>query len=229
MKKYTLDELKQIAKRAYPQSLKDVKANKYKVPGFVGYLLLDNVNKDGTVAQLFYDNKWRQDNINIIEGNRLYRLSKEKNKYTRLGRFGTVKEAIKYYYENYKNKNDLSEYKYVIDYDTEEFICDALYTDDVVTTSNNIHLYYEFMTKEDKFKKRNMINNILRERINLLTVKLDIKMEDFIKYFESTCIDSRINSSIIFGIEDVLNPIDDFIEEIKQTTVFKTRPQSNAA
>ena len=66
MKKYTLKELKEKAKKVYPKGLKKVEANKYKVEGFEGYLLLDNLTASNKVPNLFYNGKWRQDDLNII-------------------------------------------------------------------------------------------------------------------------------------------------------------------
>lgn len=122
--KYTIKELKNMAVKKYPSALKEVKKNKYKVTGFSGYLLLDNINKDGTVAQLFYRNKWRQDDINIIEGNQLFGLATEDNKASGIGRYATVEEAIKDYNESYRyNNSKLAKHRYVVDYETRELIC----------------------------------------------------------------------------------------------------------
>lgn len=138
-KKYTIDELKNLSKKVYPQSLKEVRANKYKVKGFDGYLLLDEINKNGTIPQLFYRNKWRQDDLNIIKGNILYALRSnvatkedldENNRYVGsyyFGRYGTLDEAVDKFNNEFKNRTDnLKNYSIVVDYETREEIFDIL-------------------------------------------------------------------------------------------------------
>jgi hypothetical protein len=105
----------------------------------------------------------------------------------------------------------------------------------VVITKDNIHLYYEFMNKDDLFKNQTLINNTLRQRYNEY-IENNIGMIDYpnlISYyinFDSEIIpllkegwgNTMIVINEIFGIKDTLKPIEEFISEIKECAAYKS-------
>lgn len=52
-----------------PRGLKGINYNLYKHSSYKGYFLLDEI-KDGKIPVLFYDGKWREDEVdtNLFEG-----------------------------------------------------------------------------------------------------------------------------------------------------------------
>jgi hypothetical protein len=226
MKKYTLEELKSLGKKVYPASLKEVKRNKYKVPGFDGYLLLDDINKDGTVTQLFYRSKWRSDNINIIKGNILYTLLSNIDKRP-YGRFGTIEEAKKQSDEFVSENNKYcKEFTIIANYETLEVI----------------NLYYEFMSDDDFNKYGAYLRILFTSRYTLIRKhfqKIGLLVDngngydfDMLHYkgdvfeydcpFGDTSIKSKSYKGIsFFGVKDTLKPIDEYIEEIKTSSEYK--------
>jgi hypothetical protein len=249
MKKYTLEELKSLGKKVYPASLKEVKRNKYKVPGFDGYLLLDDINKDGTVTQLFYRSKWRSDNINIIKGNILYTLLSNIDKRP-YGRFGTIEEAKKQSDEFVSENNKYcKEFTIIANYETLEVINDAEAIGEAPTnfskitiTKDNIHLYYEFMSDDDFNKYGAYLRILFTSRYTLIRKhfqKIGLLVDngngydfDMLHYkgdvfeydcpFGDTSIKSKSYKGIsFFGVKDTLKPIDEYIEEIKTSSEYK--------
>lgn len=212
--KYTIEELRELATRSYPSALKEVLSNKYKVDGFNGYLLLDNLNNDGTVPQLFYDGKWRQDNINIIKDNILYTLINSDG--LTFGRFGTIEEAMKNIKE-LKDNTRLKGYNIVANWETAEAV-------QLSITKDNIHLYYEFLSPDAlsslKENTKAGLSSILQERINILSSNLNIDDKSFGEHFKVASEGRWINKSFIFGVKDTLEPIDEYITEIKQSPAY---------
>lgn len=93
----------------------------------------------------------------------------------------------------------------------------------VEITKDNIHLYYEFMSDEDieKFDKI-LNNNFFANRSTEVMRCLNFeKIENWNNYQffyskENFCIGFEA-----FGIKDILKPIDEYIEEIKNSDAFK--------
>lgn len=59
--------LKKYATKVSPRSLSEVKAKKFKLLDFDGYFLLDDITSDNRVPNLFYDSKWRQTDLSVVE------------------------------------------------------------------------------------------------------------------------------------------------------------------
>lgn len=105
------------------------------------------------------------------------------------------------------------------------FIIDDYEKDNSLITKDNIHLYYEFMNIEKLLKNRNLIFSIICERFE--------KIKDILNYCEDLIyrkdnniilletIDNFTVSFSIFGIKDTLKPINEFIEEIKQSKKYE--------
>lgn len=86
----------------------------------------------------------------------------------------------------------------------------------VEITKDNIHLYYEFMSDEDLERNEKVIYHKLMNRASLVQLPLSITPKDLQKNAEYK------NSILtIFGIKDTLKPIDEYIEEIKNSDAFK--------
>lgn len=86
----------------------------------------------------------------------------------------------------------------------------------VEITKDNIHLYYEFMSDEDLERNEKVIYHKLMNRASLVQLPLSITPKDLQKNAEYK------NSILtIFGIKDTLKPIDEYIEEIKESEKYK--------
>ena len=114
------------------------------------------------------------------------------------------------------------EFRIVFDVQSEIFNIDkkrVLLIEDVIT-KDNIHLYYEFMSDEDIKTYKDILNISFRSRKEAIEAHLSIDLLalDSSKFIFNNCY--LINSSI-FGIEDTLKPIDEYIEEIKAGSEYK--------
>jgi hypothetical protein len=95
-----------------------------------------------------------------------------------------------------------------------------LYIKDVITV-DNISLYYEFMSDEDLEKYRVILRNIFYDRKLII-----LKSLNFINSYSDEKKSHYIYDAIkkhqsFFGIKDTLKPIDEYIEQIKQSEAYK--------
>lgn len=104
----------------------------------------------------------------------------------------------------------------------------------VTITIDNLHLYYQFMSDEDKFQlshyKNGSLNfiDIFKKRTDYIIDVLKLSTSDFFNEFKKICFDIKddFNEYTIglscFGIIDTLKPIDEYIEDIKKSDAYKT-------
>jgi len=97
----------------------------------------------------------------------------------------------------------------------------------------NLWLYYEFMSDEDlysisKYNKGNFdFFKIFKERADYICEKLNISTSLFFKHAKKVVFkkddDYRefIIGLIFFGVRDILKPINEFIEDIKKSKLYK--------
>lgn len=119
---------------------------------------------------------------------------------------------------------------------------------DVIIDKDNIHLYYEFMRDEELEKYFYFLitgDNELRKRFITIGEVLNIDKNSYGKYLYShifgllrcengfrelkTDYGTYILKFYFFGIKDTLKPIDDYIEEIKQSEAYKSYLANKAA
>ena len=95
-----------------------------------------------------------------------------------------------------------------------------VYKDEPVN-ENNIHLYYEFMSSLKKCDYGDILTKIFTNRLHLINDKI-ILNATAIKYETVTSINYMyLLSQSIYGVEDTLKPIDDYITEIKDSSEYK--------
>jgi len=108
--------------------------------------------------------------------------------------------------------------------------CDSLnrkndYLNGVVEiTKENIHLYYEFMSDEQKNQHRSFISDFMANRA-LKTIP-DV-LEEFNSLvdmgdYKRESINKKTLQIILFGVKDTLKPIDEYIAEIKESEEYKS-------
>lgn len=98
----------------------------------------------------------------------------------------------------------------------------------ITVTEDNINLYYELMSDEDINKYRDLIDVVINKRLDSLSDFLGF-IDDLIPSSIHT-VDTVLSNngsweyylkSYIFGIQDTLKPIDEYIEEIKASSEYK--------
>jgi len=112
---------------------------------------------------------------------------------------------------------------------------DYLQNDGNITiTKDNIHLYYEFMSDTESKEYSYLLQKILHSRcknilrnlylIDTSTPSWQKEFEKF-KQKEFYYVGGRghyfIYKSFIFGVKDILKPIDEYIEDIKASSEYK--------
>lgn len=115
---------------------------------------------------------------------------------------------------------DLQEYKNIMLYDCNyelDFLKNGINID-------NISLYYEFMSDDDKLNNSILLDKLFNRRMGVIYFNLKIDnftlwLNDILSY-KADNNDFMINCSI-FGIIDTLKPIDEYIEQIKQSEAYK--------
>ncbi|MDY0292520.1 MAG: hypothetical protein RBR02_09330 [Desulfuromonadaceae bacterium] len=85
-------------------------------------------------------------------------------------------------------------------------------------TKDNIADYYEFMSDGDKTKHHSDFMYCLGDRHEKICADLRLKDEDVEKIYTAT---SSYTGMSWFEIKDTLKPIDDYIEEIKESPEYK--------
>jgi len=132
--------------------------------------------------------------------------------------------------------NEYLEYdKHVGMFETMFSISDALSNNLITITKDNIHLYYKCMSDEDLIKYKVVISDVLDDRIVYITRVLknvsfsnfewqglngtgNISCAEIVTLFE---FGNWFLKSSLFGIKDTLEPIDKYIEEIKESSEYK--------
>lgn len=98
----------------------------------------------------------------------------------------------------------------------------------ITITKDNIHLYYEFMSDEDLKAHRFELTFIYNSRLHTIFHYFNTKCnfignrQDFRKLYTLDNLQSGyITSWSIFGVQDTLKPINEYIEEIKASSEYK--------
>ena len=99
---------------------------------------------------------------------------------------------------------------------------------DLEITAENINLYYEFMNDDDLIKYFDLISTLIHKRTlevrNLINFNPD---ENFNKYRVLETLRSQAIGQTVFGVKDLLKPIDIYVSEIKQSEQYKTYMANN--
>ena len=93
-----------------------------------------------------------------------------------------------------------------------------------IITKDNIHLYYEFMSDEDKKLNKVILRNSIHKRklLVLKSLNLVLSYDDEKKCnFKYIDIQSKYLGYSIFGVKDTLKPINEYIAEIKESSEYK--------
>ncbi len=103
-------------------------------------------------------------------------------------------------------------------------LLDDFEKDNTLVNEDNIHLYYQFMEKEDLEIYSNLLNDILLNRFHNVRNTIKVKDKKF-KPLKDYNIDlaEKSNNYIyvsIFEIKDTLKPIDEYIAKIKQSEQY---------
>jgi hypothetical protein len=86
-------------------------------------------------------------------------------------------------------------------------------------TKDNIHLYYEFMSGKGIKKYGYILDDIFDIRLDTLKkMFFDIQFEQLSSDTEYSF---NITGLIVFGVKDILKPIDEYIQEIKSSDAYK--------
>ena len=96
-------------------------------------------------------------------------------------------------------------------------------------TEENIHLYYEFMSNEDKIKNFDTLSTLFHTRQNEIKELIAPNEDHFNKHRELETLRSQAVGNTIFGIKDTLKPIDEYITEIKESEGYKEYLKSTLA
>ena len=100
--------------------------------------------------------------------------------------------------------------------------------DNNVVDKENIHLYYESMSDEDLIEienHNNLVSDVIFNRkmdvYVLLTEEADTKETEWIQCDNILNHEGFVLKYSLFGIKDTLRPIDEYIEEIKESEQYK--------
>ena len=103
-------------------------------------------------------------------------------------------------------------------------------------TQENLHLYYNFMSDEDLIYYRVIVADVLEKRLNQIADIINLKNNKELQVFGvegfNNSDTSKIHSlkvvfchyllrTVIYGIKDTLKPIDDYLEEIRESENYK--------
>lgn len=104
---------------------------------------------------------------------------------------------------------------------SEKEIAEYLLKSGVEITQENIHLFYEFMSKNDKKNTSNVLDGVFKLRLDKIKRKLNINSVLTNDYFEYEMNKNNQVSMTLFQIKDTLKPIDEYIKEIKDSEQYK--------
>lgn len=113
----------------------------------------------------------------------------------------------------YNNENAFENFSNLLN----QFINDLGNTGTEIT-SENINIYYGHMSNEMKEEYGEILHPILTDRRSYIDSILDLKLKDL-----SFSYDKKGNwiSYCYFGIQDTLKPIDEYINQIKESEQYK--------
>ena len=99
-----------------------------------------------------------------------------------------------------------------------EEIAEYLMKNGAEITQENIHLYYEFMSDEDIEKYKEILTEIFQYRYSRIFDNVNLHISHLVfktveKYYYV--------GQTVFGVKDNLQPIDEYIEEIKESEAYK--------
>ena len=135
------------------------------------------------------------------------------------------------HFEHYPSVTEEDDRSYILAYledeacqiSEEQILKYLLKTIIVEISEDNIHLYYKFMNKDDISKYRDILHTFFNKRHPLnIEDFLEIDKEVIRENWKYDCFaDGKIKTQSYFGIKDILKPIDEYIEEIKNSDAFK--------
>jgi hypothetical protein len=90
-----------------------------------------------------------------------------------------------------------------------------------VITGDNIHLYYELMSKSERNKISNILDGIFKIRLNTIKNLLDINVPILDDNFTYEMNKNNQVSMTLFGTKDTLKPLEEYIKDIKESEQYK--------
>ena len=134
------------------------------------------------------------------------------------------------HFEHYPSVTEEDDKAYILTYledeacqiSEEQILKYLLKTTIVEISEDNIHLYYKFMNKDDISKYREILHTFFNKRQPLnIEDFLEIDKEVIRENWKYDCFaDGKIKTQSYFGIKDTLKPIDEYLEEIKNSDTF---------
>ena len=147
------------------------------------------------------------------------------------------------HFEHYPAVTEESDRDYILAYLEDESctikedeILEYMFKMGVEITEENLPLYHKFMSDEDLIYNRKIVDSVLAKRLKMLADILNIKNNKELQVFGVEGLNgsdtTRIHSldvvfnnyllkTVIYEAEDTLAPIDEYIEEIKNSDAFK--------
>ena len=147
------------------------------------------------------------------------------------------------HFEHYPAVTEESDRDYILAYLEDESctikedeILEYMFKMGVEITEENLPLYHKFMSDEDLIYNRKIVDSVLAKRLKMLADVLNIKNNKELQVFGVEGLNgsdmTRIHSldvvfnnyllrTVIYEVEDTLAPINEYIEEIKNSDAFK--------
>ena len=147
------------------------------------------------------------------------------------------------HFEHYPAVTEESDRDYILAYLEDESctikedeILEYMFKMGVEITEENLPLYHRFMSDEDLIYNRKIVDSVLAKRLKMLADVLNIKNNKELQVFGVEGLNgsdtTRIHSldvvfnnyllkTVIYEAEDTLAPINEYIEEIKNSDAFK--------
>lgn len=147
------------------------------------------------------------------------------------------------HFEHYPAVTEESDRDYILAYLEDESctikedeILEYMFKMGVEITEENLPLYHKFMSDEDLIYNRKIVDSVLAKRLKMLADILNIKNNKELQVFGVEGLNgsdtTRIHSldvvfnnyllkTVIYEAEDTLAPINEYIEEIKNSDAFK--------
>ena len=147
------------------------------------------------------------------------------------------------HFEHYPAVTEESDRDYILAYLEDESctikedeILEYMFKMGVEITEENLPLYHKFMSDEDLIYNRKIVDSVLAKRLKMLADVLNIKNNKELQVFGVEGLNgsdtTRIHSldvvfnnyllrKVIYEVEDTLAPINEYIEEIKNSDAFK--------
>lgn len=147
------------------------------------------------------------------------------------------------HFEHYPAVTEESDRDYILAYLEDESctikedeILEYMFKMGVEITEENLPLYHKFMSDEDLIYNRKIVDSVLAKRLKMLADILNIKNNKELQVFGVEGLNgsdtTRIHSldvvfnnyllkTVIYEVEDTLAPINEYIEEIKNSDAFK--------